>query len=583
MMKRTTTLPGLFALTVALATTIGCPNGAGSGEGEGEGTGEGEEEPINSTCPAAATGITVCDVQSTGSPKHPVADDAIQLVDVVAISQSFVVTRDMDAPSLFGVFVADDPMAEFGGVFVTWQPGANAPASIAVGNVLRIEGTAQEFKLSMGAPDPETRVAATVIAVTGQATPLTPIAADAPEFASAAGEGYEGTLVIFNDVSVTALNDFGRFTLSNGVVVTPKMFSYDARVGDQLTSIVGVVSYNIFSPGGFELLPRTTADVVVGTRATVETVSVTALNDGTIERCAFDNFADCKTAVTGVVVASTFFVSSAPMNNPTQGAKFGFYLADPDNVDADGRLQAKSGIFVTVTPQNVDFPVDTAFTFEQDAQRKFLPGAAPEIGDIVTVVGQNSSNFDNSEFRFTKSIEKTGTATAPLPALFDGALPANDPRHPSKLKGGRPDVDGDFGVAQGFDPPLEGVAAAAGLEDWEGVFVELANVETTTACYAGANMGIARDFGTFLVTGDVEIGTQFRLDQSFGGFFPMSIANNADKECGDPKCEDSREVGQSFTSLKGIVSYSFNVHRVSPRIDSDISAAFVAPDTGTCQ
>ena len=93
----------------------------------------------------------------------------------------------------------------------------------------------------------------------------------------------------------------------------------------------------------------------------------------------------------------------------------------------------------------------------------------------------------------------------------------------------------------------------------------------------------AGDFGNYLVTGDVELSDKpFRLAQGFGGFY-FGVDNAADRVCSnvDAKCQDSRVEGQVFASLKGIVTFSFNVTRVSPRVaaDFDVDSGFVAPLT----
>jgi hypothetical protein len=206
----------------------------------------------------------------------------------------------------------------------------------------------------------------------------------------------------------------------------------------------------------------------------------------------------------------------------------------------------------------------------------------PVVGDLVTITADNADRFGLPNLRNTTRIEKTGTDTLPLPALFgEGGHPLAD------LKGGRPDfAAGDF-------PGLEGIAASANVGQWEAVLVELKNVETTNACYAqpfapATGTPFARDFGNFLVTGDIEIGDAFKLEQSFGGFFrnddPNTIADTA-KLCTNlaNKCEDSRVAGQLFTSFVGIVDFNFNVNRVNPRTAADITGvSFVAPNTGNC-
>jgi hypothetical protein len=140
-------------------------------------------------------------------------------------------------------------------------------------------------------------------------------------------------------------------------------------------------------------------------------------------------------------------------------------------------------------------------------------------------------------------------------------------------------------TAAGFERPA--VAPADGIDKWNGVLVELVDVETTTACvdYFQENPNRWQDFGYWEVTGEVEIGTLF--DRTFGGYW-AGVQFTGPRTCEDAattgKCEDSREVGQTFESLVGLVNFSFDVFRVNPRDTNDIQpqSLFVAPGTGTC-
>jgi len=275
--------------------------------------------------------------------------------------------------------------------------------------------------------------------------------------------------------------------------------------------------------------------------------------------------------ISGIVTSPVDRISDG---NAERGPIFGFYVADPANVES-GRFGPKSGIFVLARPANTREVLSlSGYTF--DAADRFWADGSPQIGDLVEIVGDNAVNFDQGALRNTTEIKKVGSDVVPLPALFGtGGRPTSD------LKGGRPANDtGDF--TTGFTPPLEGIAPSATIEDWENVLVELKDVTTTTDCYAQGVAGIAQDFGNFLVTGDVEIGNDFFIGQSFGGFFDSATAA-AQKTCADPKCEDSRVQGQTFTSLTGVVSFSFGVHRVNPRTTADFGGAtFVAENSGTC-
>jgi len=571
-------LPALCALPLFLACPVAPPvEGEGEGEGnEGEGE-EGEGEPAGDGCPAGE-GTSVCDIQDASSDDFAAEGSLVTLTNVIASSARFVLSRD-DAgePDRLGVFVTDAVVEARSGVLVTFRPTDTAPAAIAIGDVLTVVGTVAEIQLAagVGAPNKETRVEAQTITATGAGAAPTPVVlSDASVLASeSAGEDFEGVLVTINDVEVTAVGDFGQFTVSGGIVTDDTLFKYDTLVGETFTSLTGVVSYNIFTGGGFRLLPRRAADIDSSFRPQPDLVTVSALNDGTVPRCPGDgNFFQCLADIGGVVTGPAFFISE----NAQRGPLFGFYIADPAAIDGDGRQTADSGILVTLSPEDTISPVALdGYTFDQDDNNNFTPGAAPEIGDIVEIKGDNAERFGERAVRFTSRLKKAGTATtAPKGALFTTANAA-------ELKGGRPDVTGNF---PGFDPPIEAVAAAANIARWHGVLVELQGVTTTTACYNQVNgsTGQPGDFGNFLVTGDVEIGDAFRLDQGFGGFF-NGVDDAAQRVCSNvaAKCQDSREAGQVFAKLVGVVGLSFDVTRVSPRVaaDIDVDSGFVAPGT----
>ncbi|MDP2344591.1 MAG: hypothetical protein Q8O67_26815 [Deltaproteobacteria bacterium] len=568
-MLRSSTTMALCVSAVSLSFLIGCPTPPGEGEGdEGEGEGEGEGEiPGDGDCPVVAGANSVCDVQDSASDNAVDTGAAVTLPGVVATSPSFGSSFTDGVPSRFNVYVADNPNAKRGGVLVTWFADAGLPTDIVIGDVLTVSGQVSEFSLAAG--DTETRIDAQTIVKDGGNSPLLPLVVTEADLLGVKAEDYEGVLVTVNDVETASTNQFG-FTLTGGVNVSSAIFDYASVVGETFTSITGVIRFDIFDGAGFEVQPRQGSDVV---SEGSPTNTVTELNDGTLTRCPGNaDFNQCVAAVSGVVIAAPDFL----FDDEERGALFGFYVADPANVDANGRLNRNSAVLVTISPADPVSPVTlTGYTFEQDENRKFLPGAAPEVGDVVEFTGDNAQRFDERAVRFTSRLKKVSTTTPPLPALFGtGGLDV------SELKGGRPDIaTGDF-------PGLEGIPASATIEDWEGVLVELKDVSTTTACYSQVNAttSTAADFGNFLVTGDVEISDSLNLDQEFSGFwFPDHVPNNADKVCTNlaNKCEDSRALGQTFTKLVGIVNFSFGVHRVNPRgaADFEVTPGFVAEGT----
>ena len=186
-----------------------------------------------------------------------------------------------------------------------------------------------------------------------------------------------------------------------------------------------------------------------------------------------------------------------------------------------------------------------------------------------------------AQLRTVTVLEKLGTTdtmadvTMPLPAQFFGGNAETDANHPSVLRGGRPAVE----AADSGGVSRDAVTASTGVESYEGVFVKLLNVETTEECVPYPYNDHMHDFGYFEVTGGVEIGGLF--DHNYSGYWLNVAFDSTDRTCENTtnKCEDSRESGQVFGFIQGIVNYSYNVYRVNPRFDADIDGSFVADGT----
>ncbi len=521
------------------------PNDAGDTGGDGN-------------CPVAAEGNTVCDVQDANSAHAIATDGTVLLVGVVATSSQFVLDRDnvTDLPKIYGVFVSDNPAAKRSGVLVTYFADmVGRPDAIAIGDTLRVDGVAKES--ASGAPNSETRVQATAVSVTTNVGDLAPLTVTAALLDESAGEDYEGVLVKLQDVTVASLGNFGQFTLDNGIIVDDVVFHYPAVAGEVMASIIGVVQYNVFTGGGFRILPRQLSDVVSTDRPTN---TVTELNDGTITRCAFNQAFNCPAAISDAVV-----VSPVVFVNDTDDAfdLFVFWIADANNKDANDRLGAFSGVRVSVRV-NPASPGDRSgnYTWAQTGTT-FDPGAAPEIGDVIELAGVNTEDFAEGEYEATFINKITTVADDPsklvLPALFAGVDAAG-------LKGGRPSFSGDW-------PGLEDIAPAADIEQWEGALVELQDVATVNDCFEQPTPFVSPtrtgDFGNFTVTGDAEFGNDFFLQPGMAGTFDQAVAAEA-RTCATARACDSRSAGQTFDSLVGIVRFKFGRHLISPRLMTDI-------------
>lgn len=578
----TSTTLRLSSLVFALGSALigGCsPGGPGTDAGPDDG---GPNLVEDNVCPQGNGGAySVCQLQNPNSPNRPTPGAAVSVKGVVALSDVYDITD-----TLQGVFVADVPLATYGGILVTFAKSEGFSAS--TGALLDVEGTFDSF--SSGSVGSEERLKATSLVAAGGTSPVAAIdVADPAVLADeTTGEAYEGLLVTVRDVTVEdASLGFGQWQVTGGLVTDDSLYGYSPIVGEVFSSLTGVMGYNAFAGGGFRLMPRSAADLVSASRPSA---TIGALRDPQNANysapCQSGSF-DCAPVLLSQVVVTSepYFISSG-----SSGPLFGFFVADPKAVDGDGRLLPYSGILVTITPGRDD--VTSSYSFEQDDDYNFVSAdAAPAVGDVVKVIGRNGDYFGMSQLYFSSLLEKVGTTdtladvTMPLPARFDGSLSVSDARHPSRLKGGRPAVT----VEQG-GTTRDAETPDAAVEGFEGVLVELVNIETTSACeaYPYKSDDVAaymRDFGYFRVTGDVEVGDLFQTDPTFGGFWKSVPATSTERTCANTanKCEDSRAVGQAFTSLTGIVNISYDVYRLNPRSADDIPAELFAADgSGSC-
>ena len=509
--------------------------------------------------------------QNTGDAAYLGEDAQATLTGVTALTGTFYISE-----TLSGFYAADLPLALNGGVMVTMLTAG--AASVVAGDVLDIVGTVTEFG-SQDAPGTETQFQSTSVTVVQAGTAPDPIVlTNLDALASeSAGEPYEGVLVSIANVQVINPSiGFGQWSISDGantIVVDNDFTSYPAIAGEVLGNLTGLVRYSTFAPGQFILVPRSSADIVSESRPSTSIPQL--LNptvDGYVAPCPDGQFTGCGDAVLAnmVVITAPYFITESDTNGPL----YGVIIADPTEVDADGRLKAYSGIEITLSPDHARFPpVFNGYDFTQDADRNFT-GTVPAPGDVVTVQGQNFRFYGMPQLGFVSTLTKVGTTdtidtiTMPMPAQFDGAAAVDAPNSPARLKGGR---------------PADSIPPSAEVESYLGVWVELINVNTTTDCYGSpytpsGGSEYDRDFGYFLVTGDVEIGDRFRA--GFAGRFPQGT-DDAAQSCEDTRCGDNRSTDNVFTSISGVVDINFDVFRVHPRTIADVQG--VTLSTEVCE
>ena len=279
---------------------------------------------------------------------------------------------------------------------------------------------------------------------------------------------------------------------------------------------------------------------------------------------------------------------------------FGFYVADPNAVDANGRLLPWSGIKVTVIPGprwirdsscdnlygedllncgsagSIDPNLSTNYSFDgffaPDADRQNLSNGFPQVGDVITLVAQPAEYYGMTQMGKLTTLTRSGNTAdngsnidQPLPALFDGDV--------SSITSGLPRVplSGD---------PVVRAALPEGTqtEAYEGVMIELRNVVALDACVDypyNNNPNQMQDFGYFRVAGNaettshlgVEIGTFFH--HQWGGWWRSPINGGpaySERTCANTvnKCDDYRHPDQGFSSIVGFLDFSYDVHRLEP-------------------
>ena len=582
-----TRLSSVFVLALLTA----CPMGPDGGTDTTTPPGGTTPDPANivedTVCPKGADeGFSLCHMQNPESPNYIATGSSAAFNGVVVTSPSFRIGNSES--TRMGVFLSDATPAVWGAVLATYEESAGY--QVSVGDVVDVEGTTDEF--SFGAPGSETRLSLTSLTLSDpqpstQVDPQPLALSDGSVLANeVTGEGYEGVLVTMTDLTVVQTMEYGQFELSNGVIVDDSIYHHSSYNEEPLATITGVISYSPFETGyGFRLNPRSADDVESTGTAIPKTIP--QLRDpaaeGYVETCPYNG--DCApVALSNMVVVSEAWVldEDDDTGNPYL---FGFFVADPTAVDSAGKLLAYSGIQVAMAP-GASYVGTNSYTFGKQSDGTFVKPFTvdyegfPRPGDVINLSGVSSETWDMAQLRTVSSLEKLGTAdtvadvTMPMPSEFDGATSETDAKHPSVLRGGRPAVT----VADGGEA-RDAVTAGSAVENYEGVWVKLINVETTEECVPYPFNDYMYDFGYFEVTGGVEIGGLF--DHNFSGYWLNVAYDSGERTCSNTanRCEDSRESGQTFGSIEGIINYSYNVVRVNPRWDADIDGMFVADGT----
>ena len=608
----------LLALIPILALAA-CPvreNNTDSGPSTGvDGGGSNTDGGNSNTDGGSAHALTIKDLQNENSAHYPGAAAEVSLTNVVVTSPLFSVSTSLD-----GFFVSDIDGGAYSGILVVANTGE---VSVAINDKVDLVGALTEFSGASGNSGTETQLEVTQVTVRETASPVVATVAPATDFSTASSaEQWEGVLVKLENVNVQlfadgSLTSFGQFQVDGGALIGDDFFSYAPGSSETFTSITGVVRYSFY--GDFVIQPRSADDIVSsGGQRVIADSTIAQVQDASAtdhpEVCASTTDRCNPVRLSNVVVTSPIFGISRETDcldiekdyGKCPYYMFGFFVADPSNVDADGRLLPWSGIKISVIPgsrwyrgsdcdgladdallncgnagsisQNFDTDYSFAGFFANNAQGQDLSNGFPAIGDIISLVGEPAEYYDMTQIGRLEHLSHVGntsdsgsTVAQPLPALFDGDV--------SNIYSGLPRVP------ESGDPEVR-AALAEGLdaEQYEGVLLELQNVNTLDACvdYPYANdPNQMQDFGYFRVAGasqttahmGVEIGTFFR--QEWGGWWRSPNSGGpayADRTCANTvnKCDEHRQVGQHFDSIKGVFDFSYGVHRLEPFDISDL-------------
>jgi hypothetical protein len=210
------------------------------------------------------TTITVEDLQDPTRAAHPTVGADIALVGPLTVT-SIDAFAEMTGPGYIGTIVVQDAGAtdaRFSGVHVFVPRVEACGSALALGDQVYVAGQYAEYAAT-GDSGSRTEIQSGIVSCRAAGTALvaTPIAMPASLAAATTAEAYEGVLVSIGGVSVTMpAGTYGRFQVTGGVYVDDDVYRATVSSGDALSRVTGVLTYSF----GYQLEPRSTADVVIG-------------------------------------------------------------------------------------------------------------------------------------------------------------------------------------------------------------------------------------------------------------------------------------------------------------------------------
>jgi hypothetical protein len=478
--------------------------------------------------PVVAPVATIFQIQDPASPGHIATGARVRVVGAVVAAVDAFEENGAGMGHLTDVWIADPAGGPFSGVHVympTHVPCAGG--ALAPGDVVDVEGMVQEFAVpSDGSGRTVTQLAGGTVTCTsaGGTPPRAEVLADPTALMTdATAEPWEGVLVEVRDVEATADPDmFGTQALRTTAPLDDDLYRHAGSRRDRFTTLRGMFHYMF---GRWALLPRASTDVVLGTPRVLED-EAGAWGCGEGEDSDGDGEVDCADAD---CAGSLFCRGTRHRVTEVQD------VTHPTHPAADTAVALIGPLVVT--------SIDT---------RAEMAG----VGYVGTVVVQDPSAADprhSGIHVFVPTIEPCGTALALgdrvyVAGRYEEYAEAGDTR------GTLTEITGGIVSCRMPGTPLTptriaapaDLASAATAEPWEGVLVDLADVEVTMA---------AGMFGRIQVTGGAFV------DDDVYAFTVM--------------------LGDRLARVAGILTYQFE-YQLEPRIAEDLVVGPSERDDASC-
>jgi len=527
-MRSTLLLASLALFTVACRDSG--PNGGPGGRDAGP-KGDGSSSGLE--CPGE--GQTVCALKLASSSRHPQVMEPVQLSGVVVTTGTVAVSKNMAGmTTLAGFYVQDPTGADFlegrySGIAIVYNPAEITGRVPPIGTKLNVTGAYAEFgQMNV---DQQKQVRAASIESLNELATITPITIPSANLIARGGAdavAYEGVIVRVEGVSVASTEVmvgtsvlFGAFRLEGDLVVSGQYYEYRGTVvGEVFSSITGVLRVGTapFDAGEYLITPRAEAEVVPQNPRVVIN-SIGNINNASAPGYVRD--------ICTNDASSGFTCPKIELRHVLVAAVDGYVSANLramwvlDTTDADGLYAGAKVVYNPMRTANI-----------------------PEVGQFVDIDGELLAFFGTRQIQFP-TITRNGT---------DTQVP----------------------VAKVIDPARIGQMAASAIEHMS-TLVKVENVTVTSRCLEGTN---GDDFGGWLVTGSVQIGTAFAYDYH-GRSRPMGTvcqdqmrmptgACRCDGNMVVPRPGDMRRDGDMFLSITGIVDNTFNANQLVPRGNDDL-------------